>query len=401
MLRRTQTTAATFDEGTVSDLRAANERVLASVAGPLSRRPARSAFDTDTDSDSDSEFELASDAAFVRAAEAPKAPFVAAPALPLADDPSATFVVKPSEGRAARRGMDDLREQALRNVIANAAGPKAPGARAAAPVIRRGPRIAPSRIILISVALIAGGVAAYLASQLNAAAPVVAPVVTETIPAPMTKVLVAKDVIGIGERVTASAIEWIDWPDSALRTEFVTSTASPDALTEMEGAVARSEILPGEPILQQKLATPGGSYLAGVLESGMRGVSVPVTAASASGGFIAPNDRVDVVWTRTLEAIKVTETILRNVRVLAINGKLGPEEGEAAEATEEQSGASFAGETLATLELNTTQSELLINAMSVGELTLVLRSITDLSDSLTTEERAANQSIRASSPFWR
>jgi pilus assembly protein CpaB len=142
---------------------------------------------------------------------------------------------------------------------------------------------------------------------------------------------------------------------------------------------------------------PDGSYLAGVLEGGMRGVSVPITAAAASGGFIAPNDRVDVVATRNLEARKVTETILRNVRVLAINGKLGREDGEAVEAASEET---FSGETLVTLELNAAQSELAINAVATGELTLVLRSIADLADGQSAEQRTANQLIRTTSPFW-
>jgi pilus assembly protein CpaB len=217
--------------------------------------------------------------------------------------------------------------------------------------------------------------------------------------APPTKqVLVAKEAIGVGQRVTATAIEWAEWPESAVRAEFVTSVAAPQAITDMEGSVARSEILPGEPILEQKLARPDGSYLAGVLNSGMRGVSVPVTAAAASGGFIAPNDRVDVISTRTLEARKVSDTILYNVRVLAINGQLGKEDAAAAEDVE--SANAFSGETLATLELDPSQSELVINAMAVGELTLVLRSITDIADGMTSEQRAANQAIRASSPFW-
>jgi pilus assembly protein CpaB len=327
-------------------------------------------------------------------AAAPSRPFTAAPALPLADDPTPTFVVKPSEGRAARRGMDDLREQALRNVIAGASDPRT-GSKAS-PNIRRGGSgiLTPSRIILLSVALITGGVAAFLAAQLSTPEPAPVP---EVIAAPTVQVLVAKDTIGIGQRVTASAVEWTEWPEASARSEFVTSATTPDAITEMEGAVARAEIAAGEPILTEKLVQPDGSYLAGVLDGGMRGVSVPITAAAASGGFIAPNDRVDVVATRNLEARKVTETILRNVRVLAINGQLGREDGEAAEGASEET---FSGDTLVTLELNAAQSELAINAVATGELTLVLRSIADLADGQSAEQRTANQLIRATSPFW-
>lgn len=324
----------------------------------------------------------------------PARPFTAAPALPLADEPAPTFVVKPSEGRAARRGMEDLREQALRNVIAGASDPRA-GAKPPQNIRRGGAGLlSPSRIILLSVALITGGVAAFLAAQLSTPEP---PPPPEIIAAPTVQVLVARDSIGIGQRVTASSMEWTEWPEASARSEFVTSATSPEAITEMEGAIARAEITAGEPILIEKLVQPDGSYLAGVLEAGMRGVSVPINAASASGGFIAPNDRVDVVVTRNLETRTVTETILRNVRVLALNGQLGQAGGEAGA---EQSESAFSGETLATLELNAAQGELVINAIAAGRLTLVLRSIADIADGVGIEQRTANQLIRATSPFW-
>ena len=385
MLRRTQPIAAKAEEASGSDFRAANEGLTAFSS--LRRRPQPSPVDLMREALDEPEAEPVPEQPRRRASD-----FVAAPALPLEDEPVA-FVVKPSAGRAGRRAMDDLREQALRHVIASAQTGAAPPKR---PKLGRGP-FTPSRIILLAVALMAGGVAAFLAAQLAepAPAPVAAP---EVIAAPTTQVLVAKDAIGIGQRVTAAAIEWSDWPESAVRSEFLTSSASPEALADMEGAVARAEILPGEPILEQKLARPDGSYLAGVLNSGMRGVSVPVSAAAASGGFIAPNDRVDVISTRTLETRKVSDTILRNVRVLAINGRLGQEDGGAAEGAEEAD--AFSGETLATLELDPAQTELVINAMAVGELTLVLRSITDIVDTAP-PELSANQAIRASSPFWK
>ncbi len=326
-------------------------------------------------------------------APAARPAFTAAPALPLAEEPAPTFVVKPSQGRAGRRAMDDLREQALRNVIANASGGNQ-ASKASANVRRPGnPLLSPSRIILLSVALITGGVAAYLASQLSTPAP--APV-SEPVAAPTVEVLVARNAIGIGQRVSADILEWTAWPEASVRSEFVTASASPDAITRMEGSVARGEIAAGEPILEAKLVEPNGSYLAGVLESGMRGVSVPITAASASGGFVAPNDRVDVIVTRTFEARRVTETILRNVRVLALNGQLGPQTAEGQPLAE----GTFTGEVLATLELNAPQSELLVNAAATGEITIVLRSISDLSETLSAEQRTANQLIRATSPFW-
>jgi pilus assembly protein CpaB len=334
--------------------------------------------------------------------EAPPEPaFVAAPALPLESDLEPSFVVKPSEGRAARRGMEDLREQALRNVIANAAPGSSSGAKAAKSIRRgRSGMFTPARIILLVVALSTGGIAAYLATQLDEPAAPVKVAVPEVVAAPTVQVLVARDPIGVGQRVTASAVEWIEWPESAVRTEFVTSAATPEAITEMEGSVARAEILPGEPILEQKLRKTNGGFLSTILESGKRGVSVTVSAASASGGFIEPNDYVDVVSTRVSDTGQDTETILRNVRVLAINGRLGNRTPTNGEQLSEDPTTLFSSEALATLELDSAQAELVINATAQGQLSLVLRSIEDLTETGSAEERAANRSIRLSSPFW-
>src|SRR5690606_9743542 len=101
---------------------------------------------------------------------------------------------------------------------------------------------------------------------------------------------------------------------------------------------------------------------------------VPISAASASGGFVAPNDRVDVIVTRAQQDRRVTETILQNVRVLAIAGRMGGQDGS----SEPPADGTFDGETLATLELSAAQGELLVNAASVGEITLVLRSVADV-----------------------
>jgi pilus assembly protein CpaB len=173
----------------------------------------------------------------------------------------------------------------------------------------------------------------------------------------------------------------------------------PEAITDLEGSVARAEILPGEPILEPKLVKTEGGFLSTMLASGKRGVSVTVAAASASGGFIVPNDYVDVVSTRVSDRGQSTETILRNVRVLAINGSLGKPTEPAAEEGGEPTTGVFA-EALATLELDSTQAELIINATAQGVLSLVLRSIDDADAPGAADERASNRAIRLTSPFW-
>jgi pilus assembly protein CpaB len=263
---------------------------------------------------------------------------------------------------------------------------------------------APSiRIGLVVVALLAGGLAAYLVLQrqpaeapaqiVQTAAPVIA--------TPTTQVLVATQNVGVGERLTESSLSWQEWPDTALRPEYITVKATPEAITDMTGTMARFEIFPGEPIRMSKLIDTNSGYLSAVLDSGKRGVSVMVTADVASGGFIVPNDRVDVLLTRPLGSGALeAETILHNIRVLAINKRLG-ETGAAdsPEATGGEDDKVFSNQAIAILELDAAGTEVVTNATSVGKLSLVVRSMADYATT-DSESAAANQAIRMTSPFW-
>lgn len=258
----------------------------------------------------------------------------------------------------------------------------------------------PSRIALVAVALIAGSLAAWLAIGRQPDAPPPAPVVEQAAPAPEAptlEVLVAKDAIPVGTRLTADLLEWQKWPETTVRAEYVTSAATPEAMTDLAGSVARVEMLAGEPVRREKLGQAGAGYLSAILEPGKRAVSVSIDAKSASGGFIMPNDHVDVVLTTTTATDHTSRTILSNVRVLAINAKLGASDAEAATATPEES--MFADGALATLELDPAQAELIINAAG-GSLSLILRPLSDTSDTKDAAQQAVNQTIRLTSPFW-
>lgn len=263
----------------------------------------------------------------------------------------------------------------------------------------------PSRIILLAVALIAGGIAAWLAVG-REPDPIPEPAVVQqvapaTLPpaAPTVEVLVAKAPIAVGTRLTPELLEWQKWPEETVRTEYVTSATTPEAITDLSGSVARLEILAGEPVRREKLGQAGAGYLSAILEPGKRAVSVSIDAKSASGGFIMPNDHVDVVLTsQTPTNERISRTILTNVRVLAVNSKLGASEEEAATASPEES--VFADAALATLELDPAQAELIINATTSGELSLVLRPTADVNETSNAAQQAINQSIRMTSPFW-
>lgn len=252
----------------------------------------------------------------------------------------------------------------------------------------------PSRIVLLLVAILAGGLAAFLATRGDRPAKVVQgpQVVVEEA---KVQVLVAAAPIGVGERLTAKTLEWQDWPEGAVRPEYVTIAAMPDAVTQMSGAVARFEFFPGEPIREQKLVRTDQGYLSAVLAKGMRGVSIAVNADSASGGFIVPNDHVDVVLTRDGQDGQISETLVSNVKVLAIGNRLGEVGGTGAPADPDDPRAEvFADQAIATLELDPAQAEAVINATRIGQLSLALRSIADFTESPGEMRRPNNQAVR-------
>jgi pilus assembly protein CpaB len=254
----------------------------------------------------------------------------------------------------------------------------------------------PSRIVLLLVAILAGGLAAFLATR-GGDRPVQVVQGPETIiEEAKVQILVATAPIGVGQRLTPETVEWADWPEGAVRPEYVTVAAMPDAVTEMTGAVARFEFFPGEPIREQKLVRADQGYLSAVLAKGMRGVSIAVAADSASGGFIVPNDHVDVVQTRESENGQISETILHNVKVLAIGNRLGETGTTGAPSDPENPRAEVFAETaIATLELDPAQAETVINASRVGQLSLALRSIADFTEAPgEARQRPSTQAVR-------
>lgn len=254
----------------------------------------------------------------------------------------------------------------------------------------------PARLILILVAVVAAGLAAFLVTRGGRPAPeqVVNEVVRQEAKA---QVLVAKAAMGIGERLTAANLEWQDWPEGAVRPEYVTSTAMPDAPAQLTGAVVRFEFFPGEPIREAKLVRSDQGYLSAVLGQGMRGVSVGVTAVSSAGGFVVPNDHVDVVLTTATEMGQQSQVILSNVRVLAIGKRLGEMGVTGTEVGQDPTGSPtpvvFDNATIATLELQPPQAEVLINAATRGELSLTLRSVVDFNDN-SVADAGGSQSVR-------
>jgi pilus assembly protein CpaB len=255
--------------------------------------------------------------------------------------------------------------------------------------------MSPVRLIILLVAAGAAVAAVFLIRSVQAPAPAVAagaaPVeVAKPVEIPTKQVLVANNAIPVGKFVEASDLRWQEWPASASVESFMEQEKAPEALEKMVGAVARFDLVVGEPITASKLVHPGTSgFMAVMLTPGMRAVSVEIAAEVAAGGFIQPNDRVDVIVTRTVEGkagnsngmnIR-SDLILANIRVLAIDATYGapPAEEEGA-APKSGQGQVILG-SRATLELSERDATLISTAKKAGDISLTLRSVADIKTS--------------------
>jgi pilus assembly protein CpaB len=188
---------------------------------------------------------------------------------------------------------------------------------------------------------------------------------------PQKSVLVARGPIARGQILKPADLVWQPWPEAGIDRAYIQSGTKPiDALA---GWVAREPFVPGEPITEAKIVAPGSrGFLAAVLRSGMRAVSVPVTPTSGISGFVSPGDQVDMLVSETLPSSdsnsnalqrKGAETVLQDLRVLAVDQKLDSKAGEAVVAQR------------VTLEVTPKQAEEIAVASEMGKLSLSLRSL--------------------------
>jgi pilus assembly protein CpaB len=246
-----------------------------------------------------------------------------------------------------------------------------------------------ARIVVLLVAVAAGGAAALLAGRGGEE-----PLPPQPVAVPQINtvdLLVAKIDIPLGQSISAQDMQWQMWPTQAASPVFIRKTEKPDAIEQFTGAIARAPFVAGEPLRESKLIKANGSgYMAAVLDKGMRAVSTEISPETGAGGFILPNDRVDVILSRREREGDRTagneshssETILVNIRILAIDQTLGEKDGQKV----------VIGKT-ATLELTPRQSETLALSRQLGTLSLALRSLADAGDStiVTEDERAAGR----------
>ena len=231
-------------------------------------------------------------------------------------------------------------------------------------------RMNTARIVVLTIAVGAGGVAAYLASGSDKGPAPAEPVAQM----PTVDVLVARADIGLGQSLKPDDMQWQTWPASSNNNTFIRRGERPDATTQVAGWIARAPFIAGEPIREQKLVRADGSgFMAAILPTGMRAISTEISPETGAGGFILPNDRVDVILSKREKADKngpdqvISEVILTNVRVLAID-----------QAPKEKDGQNAVVGKTVTLELKPEQAETLARARQTGTLALALRSIADL-----------------------
>ena len=237
--------------------------------------------------------------------------------------------------------------------------------------------MSPVRLIILLVAAGAAIGAVFLIRSIQAPAP--AQAASVEVRAPSSKeVLVARQEIPVGRFVTVEDLSWQSWPDDTETPNFLEKENDPEALENYVGAVAVARMVIGEPIVREKLVHPGEQgFMSAMLKPGMRAVSVGINAQNAGGGFILPQDRVDVsvirepIGTDPMIGDQAVETLLANVRVLAIDGIYSPPV---------QGQASTLIGSRVTLELTNADANLLLAAEATGELKISLRSISDLQD---------------------
>jgi pilus assembly protein CpaB len=226
------------------------------------------------------------------------------------------------------------------------------------------------RIVVLAIAIVAGGIAAYLASGSDdKPAPAQQAAQMQTV-----DILVAKSDIGLGQSVKPDDLLWQAWPAAANSSNFISRANRAEAMKDITGSIARSPFVAGEPIREQKLVkAEGAGFMAAILPAGYRAISTEISPETGAGGFILPNDRVDVLLTKREKNpdgkgpdISNSEVILSNVRVLAIDQAPKEKEGS----------SSLVGKTV-TLELKPEQAETLARSRQSGSLTLALRSIAD------------------------
>jgi pilus assembly protein CpaB len=245
------------------------------------------------------------------------------------------------------------------------------------------------KLALLIGALVIAVVTAVMAKNMfaGAGAPEAAAAQVPTGP----KILVARKALPVGTIIDQESLTFQAWPKELVQNAYYQEGAPESDMTKLLGTVVRNAITAGQPVTQGSLVGPNDrGFLAAALGPGMRAVTVPVSTTSGVAGFVFPGDRVDLVLTQEVTgggdgpALKVSETIVRNLRVLATDQRIDSknEEGKTVVKT-------FS---MVTVEATPRLAEKIAVAQSLGTLSLSLRSIADNASEL--ERAVANGDVK-------
>lgn len=244
------------------------------------------------------------------------------------------------------------------------------------------------KIMLLVGALVIAGITAFMARSLmtGASAPTAAgaPVVIDG-----PEVLVATKALPVGTIIDAASLKFQPWPKELIENAYFLRQGTD--MKNVIGTVVRFALPAGQPLTQGALVKPGDrGFLAAALGPGMRAVTVPVSAQSAVAGFVFPGDRVDLILTQSVPGggdgppLKASETMLRNLRVLATDQKTD-------KSVDDKGNTVVTAYSTVTVETTPRIAEKIAVAQTVGSLSLSLRSIADNAGDL--EEAIANGEI--------
>lgn len=232
-----------------------------------------------------------------------------------------------------------------------------------------------ARIAVVAVALVAAAGAGFVAlnlSQPSPSEPVIITAAPAEPPIKLVDVLVTSTEVAMGGSIDA-VLDWQKWPEEGLGPTLIVKRDRPDAIEELKGSIARQSFFAGEPVRESKLIRADRGFMSAILPAGKRAVAVQIAADTSAGGFVLPNDHVDIIMTRRTSSSDgrgekvTTETVLRNLRVLAIDQTI-----------EEKDGEKVVVGSTATLEVDPDQAEALTAAQQIADrLVLSLRSLAD------------------------
>ena len=231
------------------------------------------------------------------------------------------------------------------------------------------------KLALLIGALIIAAVTAVMAKNMFSGASAPQAVAAPVVPAG-PEVLVATRSLPVGTIIDAEAFRFQPWPEGLVQDAYYIRGRPQADLSSLIGTVVRTEISAGQPVTRGAVIRPGErGFLAAALGPGMRAVTVGVSATSGVAGFVFPGDRVDLVLTQEVEGggegepLRVSETIIRNIRVLAVDQRLN--------ARDEQGNQVAQNVSTVTFEATPKIAEKIAVAQTIGQLSLSLRSLAD------------------------